>query len=43
MSQLPQNALTYVRRVEELVGCKVQVISTGPSRNETILVEPVIL
>ena len=42
MSQLPQNAITYVKRVEELVGCKVQIISTGPAREETILVEPVI-
>ena len=42
LSQLPQNAIAYVRRIEELVGCKVQVISTGPSREETILVEPVI-
>ena len=42
LSQLPQNALAYVRRVEELVGCKVQIISTGPARHETILVEPVI-
>ena len=42
LSQLPQNAIAYVKRIEELVGCKVQVISTGPSREETILVEPVI-
>ena len=42
LSQLPQNAVAYVRRVEELVGCKVQIISTGPARHETILVEPVI-
>ena len=42
LSQLPQNAIAYVRRVEELVGCKVQIISTGPSREETILVEPII-
>ena len=41
--QLPANALAYVRRIEELVGCKVQIISTGPSRTETILVEPVIV
>ena len=41
--QLPPNALAYVRRIEELVGCKVQIISTGPSRAETILVEPVIV
>jgi len=41
MSQLPENALKYVRRIEELVGCKAQIISTGPSRGETIQVEPV--
>ena len=41
LSQLPKNALAYVKRIEELVGCRVQIISTGPSRNETILVEPV--
>ena len=42
VSQLPGNALAYVRRIEEMVGCQVQIISTGPSRDETILVHPVI-
>lgn len=42
VSQLPANALAYVRRVEKLVGCQVQIISTGPSREETILVHEVI-
>ena len=41
LSQLPKNALAYVKRIEELVGCRVQIISTGPRREETILVEPV--
>jgi adenylosuccinate synthase len=41
LSQLPENALAYVKRIEELVGCKVQIISTGPRREETIQVEPV--
>ncbi len=41
-SQLPDNARAYVRRIEELVGCPVQLISTGPSREETILMAPVI-
>jgi len=41
LSQLPDNAIKYVRRIEELVGCKAQIISTGPSRAETIQVEPV--
>ena len=41
LSQLPKNAKAYVKRIEELVGCRVQIISTGPSRGETIQVEPV--
>ena len=41
LSQLPKNALAYVKRIEELVGCKAQIISTGPRREETIQVEPV--
>ncbi len=40
--QLPANALAYVRRIEELVGCQAQIISTGPSRDETIAIDPVI-
>ena len=42
LSQLPANAIAYVKRIEELVGCRAQIISTGPSREETIQVEPVI-
>ncbi len=42
LSQLPEGARAYVNRIEELVGCPVQLISTGPSRDETILVERVI-
>ena len=40
--QLPENALAYVRRIEELVGCEAQIISTGPSREETIAINQVI-
>jgi len=39
LSQLPENAVAYVRCIEELVGCRAQIISTGPSRAETIVVE----
>lgn len=42
VSHLPANALSYVRRIEELVGCQIQIISTGPSREETILVHEII-
>ncbi len=41
-AQLPANALAYVRRIEALVGCNAQIISTGPSRNETIAINPII-
>ena len=41
MCQLPANAVAYIRRIEELVGCQVQIVSTGPSRAETIQISPV--
>lgn len=36
-NDLPQNAQTYIRRVEELVGVSVDIIGVGPSRDETII------
>ena len=42
MDQLPANAISYIGRLEELLGCPVKIVSTGPSRSETILREPVI-
>ena len=42
MSQLPAGAVAYILRIAELVGCKVDIISTGPRREETILIKPVI-
>ncbi len=35
---LPAPAIKYVRRVEELVGCPVALLSTSPEREDTILV-----
>ncbi len=37
--QLPENAKAYIARIEELVGVKVTILSTGPDRNETIVLE----
>lgn len=37
-AQLPAAAVKYVRRVEELVGCSVALLSTSPEREDTILV-----
>ncbi len=34
---LPENARAYIRRVEELVGAPIDIVSTGPDRNETIV------
>jgi len=38
LSDLPRNAQRYVRRIEELIGTKVAMISVGSERNETIAV-----
>jgi adenylosuccinate synthase len=37
--QLPENAKAYIARIEQLVGVKVTILSTGPDRNETIVLE----
>jgi adenylosuccinate synthase len=37
-AQLPANAIKYVRRVEELIGVPVALLSTSPEREDTILV-----
>ncbi len=36
---LPANAKAYIKRIEELVGVKVTILSTGPERDETIILE----
>ena len=38
--QLPQEMLAYLERISELVGAKVSIISTGPKREETIVLNP---
>ena len=35
--ELPATCIKYVRRVEELVGCPVALLSTSPEREDTIL------
>ncbi|GIX29938.1 MAG: adenylosuccinate synthetase [Porticoccaceae bacterium] len=37
LGELPANARAYVRRLEELTGCPIDIISTGPDRRDTIL------
>jgi len=38
--QLPRKMLAYLERISELVGAKVSIISTGPKREETIVLNP---
>ena len=37
-ADLPAAAIKYVRRIEELIGCPVALLSTSPEREDTILV-----
>ena len=37
LEALPEHARAYIRRVEELVGAPIDIVSTGPDRNETIV------
>ena len=38
-ADLPAQAIKYVRRIEELVGRPVALLSTSPEREDTILVQ----
>ncbi|PZU07195.1 adenylosuccinate synthase [Sphingomonas sp.] len=37
-ADLPAAAIKYIRRIEELIGCPVALVSTSPEREDTILV-----
>lgn len=36
---LPENAKAYIKRLESLIGVQITIISTGPERNQTIVLE----
>ncbi len=38
-ADLPAQAVKYVRRIEELIGCPVTLLSTSPERDDTILMK----
>jgi adenylosuccinate synthase len=38
LEQLPQAAVNYIKRLEEITGVPIDIISTGPDRNETMIV-----
>ncbi|MCW7555117.1 adenylosuccinate synthase [Endozoicomonas gorgoniicola] len=37
LDDLPENARAYIRRLEEVVGTPIDIVSTGPDRVETII------
>ena len=37
IQDLPQAALDYIKKIEDIVGVPVDIISTGPDRDETII------
>ncbi|MCB1532952.1 MAG: adenylosuccinate synthase [Alphaproteobacteria bacterium] len=38
-AELPAQAVKYVKRIEELIGCPVTLLSTSPERDDTILMQ----
>ncbi|TMO90609.1 adenylosuccinate synthase, partial [Pseudoalteromonas sp. S3260] len=38
VEDLPKAAIDYIKRVEEITGVPVDIISTGPDRVETMIV-----
>ena len=38
-AELPATAVKYIRRIEELIGVPVALLSTSPERDDTILVK----
>lgn len=37
LAELPESARSYIRKIEEVVGAPIDIISTGPDRVETIV------
>ena len=40
--ELPEKAQAYVRRLEELSGCRMSYIGVGPGRDQTIVINDVL-
>ena len=38
---LPENAIKYIKRLENLIGCPIDIISTSPRREDTILLDDI--
>jgi adenylosuccinate synthase len=40
IEDLPENAIKYIKKIEEICNINIDIISTGPDRTETIIVNP---
>lgn len=40
-AELPKNAKNYLMRIQELAGIPIDIVSTGPDRNETIVLRDI--
>ena len=41
-ADLPLSAQQYVKRIEELVGCPVHIVSVGAAREQSVIVNPIL-
>ncbi len=39
---LPENAIKYIKRLENLIGCPIDIISTSPRREDTIVLDDIL-
>jgi adenylosuccinate synthase len=39
---LPPAAKAYVQRIQELIGCRIDLVSVGPERDQAIVINPII-
>jgi adenylosuccinate synthase len=39
---LPPQAQAYIKRIEELVGCPIDMVSVGPRRDQAVIINPII-
>jgi adenylosuccinate synthase len=42
INELPSEARAYVDRIQEIIGCPIDLISTGPKRHESITVRAIV-
>ena len=38
-SELPENAVKYIKYLEQLVGCKIKYVSVGASREDYVVMD----